>query len=102
MVSKFTKEIRVGRIRILYDEGIERHISKHENVKLYEANEALNHKYIMLHLGGNDYMFITRNPYSGKYITVFLEKLSESTFRLKTIRLSTSTEKKYYNKKIKR
>mgnify|MGYP000645751371 FL=1 len=45
-------------------------------------------------------MFIARNPYSGKYITVFLEKLSESIFRLKTINLPASTEKKYYKKKL--
>lgn len=50
MGRKFTKEIRVGRVRILYHEGIEKHISKHENVKLSEANEALNHKYVMLFL----------------------------------------------------
>jgi len=51
MGRKFTKEIRVGRVRILYHEGIEKHISKHENVKLSEAKEALNHKYVMLFLG---------------------------------------------------
>ncbi|WP_456370499.1 hypothetical protein [Geoglobus sp.] len=99
MGKRFTKEIRIGRIRILYHEGIESHILKHENVKLSEAREALNQKFVMLHLGGTDYMFIAQNPYSGKYITVFLEKISGSTLRLKTIRLSTSAEKKYYNKK---
>lgn len=78
------------------------HILKHENVKLSEAKEALNQKFVMLHLGSTDYMFIAQNPYSGEYITIFLEKISGSIFRLKTIRLSTSTEKKYYNKKVRR
>ena len=98
---RFTKEIRVGRIRIQYHEGIEKHIQKHENVSLSEAEEALNHRYVMLFLGGRDYMFITRNPYSGKFITVFVEKLSESSYRLKTIRVSTPSEKRYYKKKVK-
>ena len=97
---KYDKVIEFGKIRIVYHKGIEEHILKHENVSLTEAKRALEeHDFIIVHLTGKDYAFIAKDPVSGKHITIFVEKLAGSEFRLKTIRLSNQKEKKYYKKK---
>jgi len=97
--KKLNKEFKIGSIIIRYDRTIENHIAKH-NVKISEIARCLEGDYLMKRIGGKDWMIIVQCPYSGRFLTIFLEQLRRLEFRLKTARDSTNQEKGLYKKRV--
>ena len=56
-------------------------------------------KYLFLKLKkGRDWLVLAKHPYSGRYLSIFLEKTEKNTYRLKTARDSTTSEKRLLKK----
>jgi hypothetical protein len=89
----------IGHWIIRWNHIIELHMRKH-NVSINEVIEALINKHLRIYLGKNNYKILARNPYSGRYLTIFLKRSWGNNYRLKTARDSTDAEKRLYNKKI--
>jgi uncharacterized DUF497 family protein len=92
--------VLVGKIVLWYNDRIINHIAKH-NVKIDEVIQALEDgKPILLRLkkSQNDWVAIAKHPYSGRFLTIFLEETGKLVFRLKTARDSSEAEKRLYKK----
>jgi len=89
----------IGELRIKFDTSTELHILKH-GVSIIEVLEALRSKFYRVYIGKGDYLVIAKNPVSGRYLTIFLRRLGGNTYRLKTARDSTPSEKRLYRKKV--
>ncbi|WP_290595835.1 MULTISPECIES: hypothetical protein [unclassified Archaeoglobus] len=92
--------VKVEELEIWYTDRIINHIAKH-NVRIDEVITALAEgKKIYLRLKkGKDWVAIVKHPYSGRYLTVFLEKTGKHEFRLKTARDSTKVERRLFKRR---
>lgn len=92
--------VKIGKIVLWYNNRILNHIAKH-NVKIEEVIQALeegNPIFLRLKKSKNDWVAIAKHPYSGRFLTIFLEETGKLTFRLKTARDSSDTEKRLYRR----
>ncbi len=102
MVRRKTKiyYVKIGKIILWYNNRIINHIAKH-NVKIDEVVQALeegNPILLRLKKSQNDWVAIAKHPYSGRFLTIFLEETGKLMFRLKTARDSSEAEKRLYRK----
>jgi len=98
MAKRKIYRFRAGRLSIWYTDVIINHIAKH-NVRISEVKTALQEsKALFIRLKRKDWIAIVKHPYSGRYLTIILEKTGKNEYRIKTARDSTTSEKRLLKK----
>ena len=100
MVGRKVYRVKIGKIILWYNNQIINHIAKH-NVEIDEVIQALeegNPIFLKLKKSRKNWVVIAKHPYSGRFLTIFLEETGKLIFRLKTARDSSDTEKRLYRK----